>query len=392
MENHKLRIAQVAPLYESVPPKFYGGTERVVSYLTEALVNQGHQVTLFASGDSVTSARLVAASQKSLRLDEHCIDGLAPHITMLQMVQNEIENFDIIHYHVDYLHFTVSKISSTPQLTTLHGKLTIPELQSLYAQYTDMPLVSISNAQRKPLSNVNWIKTVHHGIPQDLFSMQPGKGKYLAFLGRVSPEKGLDRAIEVAMRCDIPLKIAAKIDKVDQPYYEAHIKKYVGHPLVEFVGEIGESEKNTFLGEALALLFLIDWPEPFGLVMIESLACGTPIIAYSNGSVPEIISHGKTGFIVSSQQEAVEAVKNISSISRRACRAYFDERFTVQRMASEYIEAYHRVMQSKPSKQVGRWAPVSAEEPRKVKEPGVREGEEFEGRGEDGYDLKILRA
>lgn len=343
---HPLRVAQVAPLYESVPPKLYGGTERIVSFLTEALVAAGHDVTLFASGDSVTGARLVPATEKALRLSG-AVDQLAPHITMLQLVQNNIKNFDVVHYHIDYMHYPVSCCAVTPHITTLHGKLSVPELEPLYKLYKEIPVVSISNAQRAPLSWINWQGTVYHGLPEDLFTPHYQKGEYLAFLGRISPEKGVDQAIAIAIECGIPLKIAAKIDSHDKDYYETHIRKQFDHPLVEYVGEITEAEKNEFLGKAMALLFPINWPEPFGLVMIESLACGTPVIAYRNGSVPEILADGSSGFIVTTREEAVAAVHTIESIDRRECRRHFEERFTAARMADDYIRIYRHIMKSK---------------------------------------------
>jgi glycosyltransferase involved in cell wall biosynthesis len=339
-----LRIAQVSPLYESVPPKLYGGTERVVSFLTEELVAQGHQVTLFASGDSITQARLVSACDKALRLNAECVDQVANHIAMLQMVLNEIENFDVIHYHIDYLHYPVSRLYPFPHITTLHGRLNISDLQPLYSLFDDMPVVSISHAQRKPLAGINWVGNVYHGLPATLFKPNFEEGKYLAFLGRVSPEKGIDRAIEIAIRSGIPLKIAAKIDKGDMVYFEQYIKKMLDHPLIEFLGEINENEKQEFLSNAIALLFPIDWPEPFGLVMIEALACGTPVIAYSNGSVPEIIEHGRSGFVVENQEQALKAVQNISLLERCECRIFFEERFTSDRMAKDYVNVYQHMI------------------------------------------------
>jgi glycosyltransferase involved in cell wall biosynthesis len=342
--NNRLRIAQVSPLYESVPPKLYGGTERVVSYLTEELVAQGHDVTLFASGDSITSATLVPACDKSLRLNTECVDHLANHVKMLQMVFEEIENFDVIHYHIDYLHYPLSKLYPFPHLTTLHGRLNICDLQSLYAHFNEMPVVSISQAQRKPLSWLNWVANVHHGLPKTLFKPNFREGKYLAFLGRISPEKGVDRAIEIAIGADVPLKIAAKIDKADATYFEQHIKKLMDHPLIEFLGEIDEKGKEEFLGNASALLFPINWPEPFGLVTIEALACGTPVIAYRNGSVPEIIQHNRSGYIVDNNEQAIKAVKDISQINRSECRICFEERFTSERMATEYVNVYQKMI------------------------------------------------
>lgn len=340
----KLRIAQVAPLYESVPPKLYGGTERVVSFLTEELVRQGHEVTLFASGDSVTTARLVPVCDRSLRLDEQCVDSLAFHILQLQMVQDMKDDFDIIHYHTDYLHYPVSRLSITPHVTTLHGRLDIRELKPLYEIFPDMPVVSISLSQRKPLRHINWIGNVYHGLPADLFRPNYGEGEYLAFLGRISREKGLDSAIEIARRCNVPLKIAAKIDKADKEYFEQHIVHLLDDPLIEFVGEISDEQKNEFIGNARALLFPINWSEPFGLVMIEAMACGTPVVAYRRGSVPEVILNGVNGFIVANESEAANAIKNILTISRRACRAMFEERFTASTMAKAYTELYHQHM------------------------------------------------
>jgi glycosyltransferase involved in cell wall biosynthesis len=344
-EKNSLRIAQVSPLYESVPPKLYGGTERVVSYLTEELVAQGHDVTLFASGDSVTSARLMAACDTALRLNSECVDPLASHVAMLQMVQEEIENFDVIHYHIDYLHFPLSKRFPFPHITTLHGRLNICDVQNLHKHFSDMPVVSISHGQRKPLMDLNWVGNVYHGLPATLFSPGFGQGKYLAFLGRISPEKGIDKAIEIAISAGMPLKIAAKIDKADAVYYEQEIKKLMDHPLVEFVGEINEKEKEEFLGNAHALLFPINWPEPFGLVMIEAMACATPVIAFRNGSVPEIIQNEKSGLIVDNAEQAVKAVEEISRIDRHECRACFEEHFTSKRMAADYVNVYQEMIE-----------------------------------------------
>lgn len=341
----KLNIAQVAPLYESVPPKLYGGTERVVSYLTEELVAMGHQVTLFASGDSVTSARLVAACESSLRLDARCVDQLVHHVGMLQRVLDECEQFDVIHFHIDYLHFPLSRLMRLPHVTTLHGDLSIPDLKPFYQLFNDMPLISISQAQRRALPDVNWVGNVHHGLPSAFLTPRYDDGKYLAFLGRVSPEKGLDRAIDIAIRSEMPLKIAAKVDKNDQEYFEHHVRKLLDHPLIEFVGEISDKQKGEFLGNARALLFPIDWHEPFGLVMIEALACACPVVAYNMGSVAEIIDHGVTGFVVTNQEDAVKAVQNIELISRRDCRRVFDERFTAARMAQDYLEVYNRALE-----------------------------------------------
>ena len=335
-----MRIAQVAPLYESVPPAFYGGTERVVSYLTEELVHQGNDVTLFASGDSTTVANLIAPCKRALRLDPDCRDSLAYHIIMLEEVFRRADDFDIVHFHIDYLHFPVSRRTRVPNITTLHGRLDLPEHGAVYRQFPDMPLVSISNAQRKPLPKVSWRATVYHGLPDDLYRFEQRPGKYLAFIGRISPEKGLDRAIEAAIQAGMPMRIAAKIDKVDREYFETIIKPMLGHPLVEYIGEIGERDKQEFLAGAYALMFLIDWPEPFGLAMIEALACGTPVIAFRRGSVPEIIDQGVTGFIVNSVDEVVEAIPRVAKLNRADCRKAFDGRFCSYRMANDYLIQY----------------------------------------------------
>jgi glycosyltransferase involved in cell wall biosynthesis len=342
-----MRIAQVAPLFESVPPKYYGGTERVVSFLTEELVREGHDVTLFASGDSVTRAHLIAGSRRALRLDKHSVDQMAPQILLLENVYKRASEFEIIHFHVDYLHFPLSRRHTSPHVTTLHGRLDIPELVPLYHEYRDMPLISISYAQRKPLPNANWHTTIYHGLPADLFRFHERRGDYFAFLGRISPEKRVDRAIEIARRLDMPIKIAAKVDLVDQDYFDTVIEPLLRSSSVEFVGEIGEGEKEEFLGHAFALLFPIDWPEPFGLVMIEALACGTPVIAYRRGSVGEVIEHGRTGFIVSDLEEAVAAAERIPELDRRVCRDSFDRRFTAAAMAKAYLDVYQQLTRGK---------------------------------------------
>ncbi|HXP40220.1 MAG TPA: glycosyltransferase family 4 protein [Candidatus Acidoferrales bacterium] len=344
-----MRIAQIAPLYESVPPALYGGTERVVSWLTEELVRLGHDVTLFASGDSLTTARLVPACKRALRLDSNCVDQLAHHIVMLDQVFSQKEAFDLLHFHVDYLHFPLSCREQVPQVTTLHGRLDLPDLAPLYRHFRDMPVVSISDAQRKPLPWANWQGTVHHGLPRESFSFGAGDGQYLAFLGRTSPEKGLDQAIEIAKRAGMLLKIAAKIDRVDVPYFEEVIKPLLDHPLIEFIGEIGYPEKNRFLGNAAALLFPINWCEPFGLVMIEAMACGTPVIAYPGGSVPEVMQDRITGFIVANLESAVKAVKRIGEIDRRKCRKHFERHFGAERMAQDYLNIYQRLTRRKSS-------------------------------------------
>ncbi|HYX82315.1 MAG TPA: glycosyltransferase family 4 protein [Gemmatimonadales bacterium] len=339
-----MRIAQVAPLYESVPPKYYGGTERVVSYLTEALVRQGHEVTLFASGDSETNATLIPITPRSLRLDRGCIDQLAHHVLMVQQVADRITEFDVVHYHIDYLHFPLTRCQPHPHVTTLHGRLDLPDLTPLYNEFQDMPVVSISYNQRGPLPQANWQATVYHGLPPALLRFQPHAGAYLAFIGRFSPEKGADRAIEIAKRANMPLKLAAKVDDVDREYFQRQLKPLLDHPLIEYVGEIGEREKEDFLGNAYALLFPIDWPEPFGLVMIEAMACGTPVIAYRRGSVPEVMEDGRTGFVVENLDEAVQAVARVADFDRAACRRVFDRRFTDARMAARYLRVYERVI------------------------------------------------
>jgi glycosyltransferase involved in cell wall biosynthesis len=339
-----MRIAQVAPLYESVPPKYYGGTERVVSYLTEELVRQGHEVTLFASGDSVTKARLIAISPHSLRLDGHCVDQLAHHIVLLEKVFQQADEFDLIHFHVDYLHFPLSRRMSVPHVTTLHGRLDLPDLVAIYEEFWDMPLVSISNAQRDPLPWVNWQWTVYHGLPENLFRFRAEQGTYLAFLGRISPEKGVDRAIEISRQVGIPLKISAKVDPVDKAYFEAVIEPQLRDPFVEYLGEIGDGEKEEFLGNAYALVFPINWPEPFGLVMIEAMSCGTPIIAFHHGSVAEVMEDGQTGFIVNTLEDAVGAARRIPELSRRRCREVFEERFTATRMVGDYLSVYEQLI------------------------------------------------
>ena len=339
-----MRIAQVAPLCESVPPKYYGGTERVVSYLTEELVRHGHEVTLFASGDSETKARLVAACRRSLRLDKRYRDQMAHHYVMLEHVFRRAAEFDIIHFHIDYLHFPLSRREPVAHVTTLHGRLDIPDLVPLYQEFREMPVISISNGQREPLPWANWQATVYHGLPVDIYRFRPEPGSYLAFLGRISPEKRVDRAIEIAKQVGMPLKIAAKIDRVDKDYFESVIAPLLRNSLVEFVGEIGDGEKDEFLGNAYALLFPIDWPEPFGLVMIEAMACGTPVIAYRSGAVPEVMEQSHTGFVVEGLEDAVEAVRRVPELSRKRCREVFEQRFTATRMAHDYVQQFERLI------------------------------------------------
>ncbi|MGE0547436.1 MAG: glycosyltransferase family 4 protein [Kofleriaceae bacterium] len=336
-----MRIAQVSPLFESVPPQLYGGTERVVSYLTEELVDQGHDVTLFASGDSETAATLIASTPRALRLAK-AGDSMAHHLTMLEEVYRRADTFDVIHFHVDYMHFPLTRRERIANVTTLHGRLDIPDLISLYHEFSGMPVVSISDSQRDPLPWVAWQGTVYHGLPSDLYRLEREPSDYLAFIGRISPEKRVDRAIEIARRAGMKLKIAAKIDGPDREYFATTIEPLFRQPHVEYVGEIGERDKQEFLGRARALLFPIDWPEPFGMVMIEAMACGTPVIAWPCGSVPEVISDGVNGFICTTIDDAVHAVANLTRVSRVACRAQFEERFTATRMAHDYVDIYRR--------------------------------------------------
>jgi glycosyltransferase involved in cell wall biosynthesis len=341
-----MKIAQVAPLYESVPPRLYGGTERIVSYLTEELVREGHEVTLFASGDSVTSARLRPMSDDALRL--HCgalTDSLAHHVLLLERVLEEARCFDIVHFHLDYLPFSLIRHFGIPAVTTLHGRLDIPDLAPLFRNFGDMHLISISDAQRIPMPWAGWTATIHHGLPETLYRLGKGDGGYVAFLGRISPEKRVDRAIEVSRRLGMPLRIAAKVDPADKAYFEGSVRSLLQGTDVKFVGEIGDRDKNEFLGKARALLFPIDWPEPFGLVLIEALACGTPVIAFRGGSVEEIIEDGVTGFVVGNIEEACNAVSRLDLIDRAVCRSRFEQRFGASRMCRDYVHAYRRIIE-----------------------------------------------
>ncbi len=340
-----MRIAQVSPLYESVPPKLYGGTERVVSYLTEELIKMGNEVVLFASGDSNTKAKLIPICPHALRLDKNCKDSLIWHLYMIEEVIKKANFFDIIHFHIEYLHLPLVSRYKIAFLTTLHGRLDLPEYVPFFKKFKDFPFISVSNAQRKPLSWLNWQATVYHGLPENLYKFYPSQGKYLAFLGRISPEKRPDRAIEIAKRFGIELKIAAKVDKADEVYFKEIIKPMLKNSWVEYIGEIGEKEKNEFLGNAYALIFPIDWPEPFGLVMIEALACGTPVVAWNCGSVPEIIEDGKNGFVIRSIKEAIEALDKVKNLDRKNCRKSFEDRFTAKRMAQEYLKIYQNLIQ-----------------------------------------------
>lgn len=336
-----MRVAQVAPLIESVPPRLYGGTERIVSYLTEELVDMGHDVTLFASGDSVTSATLVPCCAQALRLDPAVRDTLPYYMLMLDKVRRMASTFDVIHFHIDQLQFPLFRNIALRTVTTLHGRQDLPDLLHLYAGFPEMPLVSISDAQTLPLPEVNHLLTIPHGLPRDLLSptLKP-RGGYLAFVGRISPEKRVDRAIRIATSAGIPIKIAAKVDRVDQEYFKSEIEPMLAHPLVDYVGEIDDRRKQSFLGEARALLFPIDWPEPFGLVMIEAMACGTPVIAWPRGSVPEIIRDGENGFLVESVEAAVAAVARVPRLRREHCRRIFEERFSARRMVRDYLAVY----------------------------------------------------
>lgn len=344
-----MKIAQVAPLCESVPPRLYGGTERVVSYLTEELVQQGHQVTLYASGDSVTSARLRPGCPRALRLERESPAGcLAQHLLQIEKVAQNAHQYDIVHFHLDYLPFSLIRGEFIPALTTLHGRQDIPSQFPLFREFDDMRLISISDAQRLPMPWASWTATVHHGLPQNLYRLGTGTGGYLAFLGRISPEKRVDRAVEIARGAGLPLRIAAKIDDADREYFQT-VRHLLDEPHVSYLNEIGEERKKQFLGNATALVFPIDWPEPFGLVMIESMACGTPVIAFRGGSVEEIIEDGVTGFIVDSVEEAIEAVSRVSSLDRRLCRAIFEERFSARRMSQDYVRLYEQLVdESKP--------------------------------------------
>jgi len=340
-----MRIAQVSPLFEAVPPKLYGGTERVVYSLTEELVAMGHDVTLFASGDSITSARLAPMREQALRLDPTVKDWVATYYRMVELIYRRKDDFDIIHFHIDYFPLQLFSRQKTPYLTTVHGRLDVPEFVETYGTFLESPFVSISDNQRKPIPNLNWVRTIHHGMPPKILTPQPVKQEYAAFLGRISPEKGCDRAIEIATRAGLKLKIAAKVDNADREYYESRIKPLIdSHDNVEFIGEINDAQKPAFLSGAICTIFAIDWPEPFGLVMIESMACGTPVIAFNCGSVPEVMDDGLTGFIVNNIDEAVAAAAKVPSLDRAKVRETFDRRWVSRRMAEDYLNLYEELI------------------------------------------------
>jgi glycosyltransferase involved in cell wall biosynthesis len=342
-----MKIAQVSSLMEAVPPKLYGGTERIVSFLTDELVEMGHDVTLFASGDSVTKARLEAAWPRAMRLDDTIGDYLAPHVLMLEKLVRSARQFDIIHLHIDYLGYSVLSRTGVPFVTTLHGRLDIPTLPPLYTMFPEVQVVSISDSQREPLPQANYAATVYHGLPSQLLQPRPGQGGYLAFLGRISPEKAPDAAIRIAGRAGMKIKMAAKVDKVDRPYFEEFVQPLLSEPHVEFIGEINDSQKSEFLGNAAGLLFPIAWPEPFGLAMIEAMACGTPVIAMRNGSVPEVVDDGVTGYIVDSEDEAVSAVGRLLALDRGGVRRRFETRFSARRMAEDYLTIYRELIEER---------------------------------------------
>jgi len=346
--GRRMRIAQVSPLFEAVPPKLYGGTERVVYSLTEELVAMGHDVTLFASGDSVTSAKLAPMRAKALRLDPTVRDWIAIYMRMMELIYRQAGDFDVIHFHTDYFPLSLFGRQKTPFVTTLHGRLDIPEFKDIYGLFPDAPFVSISDSQRRPIPDLNWVRTVLHGMPASLLTPQAAKQDYLAFLGRVSPEKGLDKAIRIAGEAGMKLKVAAKVDNADIDYYTDEIAPLIAaNPHVEFIGEINDAQKPAFLSGAHALVFPIDWPEPFGLVMIEAMACGTPVVAFNRGSVPEVIDEGVSGFIVDDAPSAVAAVRKAVNLDRGQVRAQFDRRFTARRMAADYVEIYQELQMAR---------------------------------------------
>jgi glycosyltransferase involved in cell wall biosynthesis len=336
-----VRIAQVAPLYEAVPPRLYGGTERVVAHLCDALVDLGHEVTLFSSEEAETRAKLVAVRDQAIRLDPAPLKSdLAAHLSMLSEVRRQQDRFDIIHFHVDMVHFPIFEAIAPRTITTMHGRLDIKDLPEVYRRWPKFPLVSISDSQRGALPFANWAGTVYHGFPKALYRFEANPRGYLAFLGRMSPEKGPDRAIAIAKRLGMPLKMAAKVDAADKAYFQEEIRPLLDHPLIDFIGEINDTDKSEFLGGAEALLFPIDWPEPFGLVTIEAMACGTPVVAYRHGAAPEVVDDGVTGFVVDDEDRAVEAVRAAQALDRREVRRRFDRRFSATAMARAYLDLY----------------------------------------------------
>lgn len=347
-----MKIAQIAPLTESVPPRFYGGTERVVSYLTEALVDLGHDVTLFASGDSVTRAKLESAWPRALRFDRSIRDRIAPHMLLLERVRRRAQDFDVLHFHLDYYSFSLFGRQETPFLTTMHGRLDLPEQQPIFDAFGNAPVVATSNAQRRTLPQANWLETIYHGLPDDLSPLPEARPSYLAFLGRISPEKRLDSAIAIALRSGLPIRIAAKIDEADRIYFDQVIRPLLTHPQVDYIGEIDDSQKGEFLGNAQALLCPLDWPEPFGLAMIEAMACGTPVIAFNRGSAHEVVENGVTGFVVEDEIGALGAIARLPELSRATIRARFEARFTAQAMAERYFELYKRVIRERMRKRL----------------------------------------
>ncbi len=349
---NRLRIAQVAPLFESVPPQGYGGTERIVSYLTEQLVQQGHEVTLFATGDSETEANLVPVREAALRLDPSVRDWIPHHVVLLERVLASSSQFDVVHFHMDALQMPFARRLAAASVTTLHGRQDLPDLPHFYREFSDAALVSISLAQRTPLPHANFVGNVYHGLPDDLYRLGSGAGGYFAFLGRISPEKRPDTAIEIAKRAGVPLKIAAKVDAADLEYFESEIEPLLDHPLIEYIGEVSDQDKQEFLGNARALLFPIDWPEPFGLVMIEAMACGTPVLARSRGSVPEVMCDGVSGYVFEEIDQAVTLAAKLADFDRAGCRAYFERRFTSERMALDYVRVYEQL--AGPTSRAGR--------------------------------------
>jgi glycosyltransferase involved in cell wall biosynthesis len=339
-----MKIAQIAPLMESIPPRLYGGSERVASYLTEELVAQGHNVTLFASGQSITAAKLVRCCEQPLRLNPSVKDIIPYYMLMLDKVRSMASEFDILHFHIDQFHFPIFNEMARRTVTTLHGRQDLPDLHHLYRGFAEMPLVSISNAQRGPIPFANFVGTVYHGLPRDLGLTLHPRGGYLAFLGRISPEKRVDRAITIARAVGVPLKIAAKVDRVDEAYFRSEIEPMLHGPGVEYIGEIDDRRKGKFLGEARALLFPIDWPEPFGLAMIEAMACGTPVLAFRNGAVPEVVDDGITGYVVDTVDEAICALGGVLALDRGRVRRRYEERFTAARMAKDYVRIYERLI------------------------------------------------